>query len=137
GAEVGGDVTTGPATTSDALKDPVKAAYNMNGSPTSGAWGQAALLYAVRGGIGTTFSIGGYNGQTAIDPSTSQFPGYSVWSQTPSVGHSYVDKQISASDMAAIINPLIQSSSNMPILTSITPTSVPAGSSGQTVTVAG
>ncbi|PYX91617.1 MAG: hypothetical protein DMG67_09535, partial [Acidobacteria bacterium] len=56
--------------------------------------------------------------------------------QTPNSGHSYIAKLIAATDMAAIINPLLQGSSNIPILRSISPTSVPAGSS-QTVTLTG
>jgi hypothetical protein len=39
--------------------------------------------------------------------------------------------------MAAIINPLLQSSSNMPILRSISPSSILAGSPGQSVTLNG
>src|SRR5207248_7956160 len=69
GSEVGGDVPTGPSPTSDPNLDPVRAAYGYfdayygRTDLTMYAWGQVALLYAVRGGIGTNFSIGGYNGQ--------------------------------------------------------------------------
>jgi len=49
---------------------------------------------------------------------------------------SYLNKQATAAQLEAILNPLLQSSSNMPILRSISPTSVPAGSS-QTITLTG
>lgn len=137
------DVLTGPSATSDPTQDPVKAAYNLYAtaqgiSPTAvHAFAQVPLLYAVRGGIGTNFTIGGYNGQTTIDDTTDQYRGQNFWSPTPHVGQSYLQKAITAAQMAAIINPLLQSSSNMPILRSISPTSVFAGSSTQAVTVNG
>lgn len=143
GADTAFDVTTGPSPTSDPTVDPVKDAYNLYASAqgltsaTTTAWGQLALLYAVRGGVGTNFTIGGYNGQTTIDDTNDQFRGQNFWSPSPQMGHSYLKKQIAASDMAAILNPLIQSSSNMPILRSLSPTSVFVGSSGQTVTING
>lgn len=143
GADTAFDVTTGPSTTSDPTVDPVKDAYNLYASAqglssaTTTAWGQLALLYAVRGGVGTNFSIGGYNGQTSIDDTNDQFRGQNFWSPSPQMGRSYLKKQISATDMVAILNPLIQSSSNMPILRSLSPTSVFVGSSGQTVTING
>ena len=143
GSEVGNDVITGPSTTSNPTQDPVKAAYNLyqsaqgQSSATTPAWGQIALLFAVRGGIGTNFYIGGYNGKTVVWDSTQSQPGYDFWSQTPSVGHSYVEKAISAAAMAAILNPLLQSSSNMPILRTISPASVLFGSPGQTITLTG
>jgi len=143
GADTTYDVTTGPSATADPSVDPVKDAYNIyassqgSSSATTTAWGQLALLYAVRGGVGTNFTIGGYNGQTTIDDTNDQFRGQNFWSPSPQVGHSYLKKQISATDMAAILNPLIQSSSNMPILRSLSPTSVFVGSSSQTVTING
>src|SRR5437667_1061946 len=137
GVQVGGDVITGPSLSSDATKDPVKRAYDLfNSSDTTPAWGQVALLFAVRGGIGTNFSVPGYNGTTTVNNSASLSPGSNSWMQTPNSGHSYIAKLIAATDMAAIINPLLQGSSNIPILRSISPTSVPAGSS-QTVTLTG
>src|SRR5438309_7341085 len=48
GANVGGDVVTGPSTNSEPNQDPVKDAYNLFfGSQTMPAWGQVALLFAV------------------------------------------------------------------------------------------
>jgi inosine-uridine nucleoside N-ribohydrolase len=143
GADTCFDVVTGPSSTSDPAQDPVKAAYNLYAtaqglsSATTPAWGQLGLLYAVRGGVGTNFTIGGFNGTTTIDATNDQFRGQNFWSPTPQAGRSYLKKQIAASDMAAIINPLLQSSSNMPILRSISPTSVFVGSPGQTVTING
>jgi len=143
GADTCWDVVTGPSATSDPSQDPVKAAYNLYataqglGSATTPAWGQLGLLYAVRGGVGTNFTIGGFNGTTTIDATNDQFRGQNFWSPTPQAGRSYLKKQIAASDMAAIINPLLQSSSNMPILRSVSPTSVFVGSPGQTVTING
>jgi len=143
GADTCYDVVTGPSTTSDPTQDPIKYGYNLFqsaqglSSATTPAWGQLGLLYAVRGGIGTNFMIGGYDGQTTIDATQDQFRGQNFWSPTPHVGHSYLKKQIAASDMAAIINPLIQSSSNMPIMRSISPSSVFVGTPGQTVTING
>jgi inosine-uridine nucleoside N-ribohydrolase len=143
GADTCFDVITGPSASSDPNQDPVKDAYNLYASAqglssaTTPAWGQLGLLYAVRGGVGTNFTIGGYNGQTSIDATNDQFRGQNFWSPTPQVGHSYLKKQIAATDMAAILNPLLQSSSNMPILRSISPTSILVGSAGQTVTLSG
>src|SRR5207244_12483662 len=80
GSNVGGDVITGPSPNSDPNQDPVKDAYNLFfGSQTTPAWGQVALLFAVRGGIGTNFSIGGYNGQTVVYDSTQSSPGQNYW----------------------------------------------------------
>ena len=143
GADTCFDVITGPSTSSDPTQDPIKDAYHLFqsaqglSSATTPAWGQLGLLYAVRGGVGTNFMIGGYNGQTTVDGTQDQFRGQNFWSPTPQVGHSYLKKQIAASDMAAIINPLIQSSSNMPIMRSVSPTSVFVGTPGQTVTING
>jgi hypothetical protein len=142
GSNVGFDVISGPATTSDPAKDPVKDAYDLYAraqglsSSTTPAWGQVALLFAVRG-IGTDFSIGGYNGQTVVENSSQPQPGFDNWSQSPSVGHSWMQKSISAADMAAIVNPLLQGSSNMPILRSISPATVPAGSPAQSLSLTG
>ena len=136
GDQVGGDVPTAPSPNSDPNVDPVKFAYNVFNS-TDYAWTQVALLYAARG-VGTILSVGGYNGQTVVNPSTDpQFPAWDSWSQTPNVGHSYILKQIAPADMSAIVNPLLQSSSNMPILRSISPPSIQAGSSGQAIILAG
>ena len=137
GANVGGDVITGPSPNSDPAQDPVEDAYLLFGSQSNGAWGQAALLYGVRGGIGTNFSIGGYNGDTVVQDSTQSPPGQNYWYPTPNLGRSWLQKAISATDMAAIINPLLQSSSNMPILRSISPTNIAAGTPGQSVTLTG
>jgi len=136
GAQVGQDTVTGPSPTADGSKDPIKRAYDLYGS-SSRAWGQAAILYAVRGGIGSTFYVGGFNGQTIVDGSTGQFPGSNFWSQTPSVGHSWVDKQISADQLGLILNPLLQASSLIPSVGSISPASLGAGSSAQTITLTG
>ena len=137
GANVGGDVTTGPSPNSDPTQDPVEDAYLLFGAQSNGAWGQAALLYGVRGGIGTNFSIGGYNGNTVVQDSTQSPPGQNYWYPTPNLGRSWLQKAISATDMAAIINPLIQSSSNMPILRSVSPRDIAAGTPGQSVTLTG
>src|SRR5436190_682642 len=143
GSEVGGDVPTGPSPTSDPNLDPVRAAYGYfdayygRTDLTMYAWGQVALLYAVRGGIGTNFSIGGYNGQTTVWDSTQSQPGYDVWSQSPSVGHSYLEKSVSAYTMYTILNPMVQGSSSIPILRSISPSTIAAGSPAQTVTLTG
>lgn len=137
------DVRTGPASAADPTQDPVKAAYNLYAtaqgiSPTAAnAFAQVPLLYAVRGGVGTNFSIGGYNGQTTIDDTNDQFRGQNFWSSTPQMGQSYLEKTITATQMAAIINPLLQSDSNMPILRSISPASVLASSAAQSVTLNG
>jgi len=142
GAEVGGDVITGASPTADPNKDPVRAAYGYFASYYGRsdlnmyAWGQVALLYAVRG-MGTNFQIGGYNGQTTVWNSTQSQPGEDFWTQAPSIGHSYLEKQISAAQMSAILNPMVQASSSIPILRSISPTSVPAGSTSQTITLTG
>ena len=136
-------VVTGPSPTSDPTQDPVKAAYNLyqqaqgRSSATSGGWGQVGLLFAVRGGIGTTFSVAGYNGQTVVSDSTQPQPGSNSWSQTPSVGHSYIRKLMSDADASALFNSFIQSSSNMPILRSISPAQLAAGSPGQPITLTG
>jgi hypothetical protein len=135
GDQVCGDVVTAPSASSDPTQDPIKYSYDLYGANTF-SWTQCALLYAARG-IGTSFSVGGYNGQTVIADSTQPQPGSSTWSQTPSVGDSYILKQIAPADMAAIVNPLLQSSSNMPILRSTSPANIVVGSPGQSVTLNG
>src|SRR5713101_3775485 len=136
GAQMSQDVFTGPSSTADPAKDPVKDAWQLfNGSNPVPGFGQVALLFTVRG-LGTNFIASGFNGQTTVGPSTSQCAGCNSWAQTPNVGHSYLNKQATAADLEAILNPLLQSSSNMPILRSISPTSVPAGSP-QTITLTG
>ncbi len=136
GAQMSQDVFTGPSSTADPAKDPVKDAWQLfNGSNPVPGFGQVALLFTVRG-LGTNFIASGFNGQTTVGPSTSQCAGCNSWAQTPNVGHSYLNKQATAADLEAILNPLLQSSSNMAILRSISPTSVPAGSS-QTITLTG
>jgi len=136
GAQMSQDVFTGPSATADPTQDPVKDAWQLfnGGNPVPG-FGQVALLFTVRG-LGTNFIVSGFNGQTTVGNSTSMCSGCNSWSQTPSVGHSYLNKQATAADLETILNPLLQSSSNMPILRSISPTSVPAGSS-QTITLTG
>jgi len=136
GAQMSQDVITGPSSTADATKDPVKDAWQLanGGNPVAG-FGQVALLFAVRG-LGTNFIASGFNGQTTVFPTTSQCAGCNSWSQTPNMQQSYLNKQATAAQLEAILNPLLQSSSNMPILRSISPTSVPAGSS-QTITLTG
>jgi hypothetical protein len=137
------NVLTGISTSANATQDPVAAAYNLYASsqaisPQSvHAFGQVSLLYAVRGGIGTNFSIGGFNGQTTIDATTDQFRGEDFWASTPQVGQSYLNLAITNAQMTAIINPLLQSSTTMPILRSISPSTVPAGSSAQSITLTG
>jgi hypothetical protein len=143
GVEATYDVITGPSTTSNPSTDPVMAAYKLYqqaqglSSPTTAAFAQMPLLYAIRGGLGTNFSIGGYNGQTTIDDTTDQYRGENFWAATPHMNQSYLEKAISAAQMAAIINPLLQSSSNMPIVRTISPTSILAGSPAQNVTLNG
>lgn len=135
GDQVCGDTVTAPSTSSDPTQDPIKDAYDLYGGTTY-SWTQCALLYAARG-IGTSFSVGGYNGQTIVADSSQPQPGLSTWSQTPSVGHSYILKQITPANMAAIVNPLLQSSSNMPILRNISPANITVGSPAQVVTLNG
>ncbi len=136
GAQMSQDVFTGPSSTADPVKDPVKDAWQLfNGSNPVPGFGQVALLFTVRG-LGANFIASGFNGQTTVAPSTSQCAGCNSWTQMPNVGHSYLNKQATAADLEAILNPLLQSSSNMPILKSISPASVPAGSS-QTITLTG
>lgn len=114
GNEVGGDVITGPAASADPSQNPVKFAYhqycqNQSCSDTDPAWTQVALLYAVRG-LQTNFSVGGANGSTVVWNSQQAVPGRNIWSQTPNRLDSYIEKSISASQMANILNPMVQSS---------------------------
>ena len=114
GNEVGGDVITGPAASADPTKDPVKFAYDLfcnNGASCPDAvpaWTQVAILYAVTGGIGTNFSIGGLNGSTVVENSSGAVPGSNTWSQTPDDQQSYIEKSISAAQMESILNPYVQ-----------------------------
>jgi inosine-uridine nucleoside N-ribohydrolase len=114
GTEVGADVITGPAANADPNTNPIKLAYNLycgdgawcpNAVP---AWTQVALLYAIRGGVGTMFSMPGENGHTVVWNSSQATPGRNIWSPTPTTGHSYIEKIIPAANMQNIINPLIQ-----------------------------
>jgi hypothetical protein len=137
GVESSLDVNTGPDFSSATTTDPVKAAYiQFNGGNPVPGFGQLPLLFAVRG-LGTNFTVPGLNGQTTIEGFSEPTPGQDNWFSTPNVGHSYLAKQATAAQFQAILNPLLQSSSNMPILGSISPSSVQAGGSGQTITLTG
>jgi hypothetical protein len=137
GVEVSLDVNTGPDFSSSTTTDPIKAAYvQFNGGNPVPGFGQLPLLFAVRG-LGTNFTVPGFNGQTTIETFSQQTPGQDNWFSTPQVGHSYLAKQATAAQIAAILNPLLQGSSTMPILKSISPSSVAAGSSAQTITLTG
>jgi hypothetical protein len=136
GVEVSQDVFTGPDFTSATTTDPIKAAYvQFNGGNPVPGFGQVPLLFAVRG-LGANFTVPGFNGQTTIENFSQPTPGQNNWFQTPQVGHSYIAKQATAAQLEAILNPLLQSSSNMPILRTISPSSVTAGSA-QTITLTG
>jgi hypothetical protein len=136
GVEVSMDVNTGPDFSSATTTDPIKASYiQANGGNQVPGFGQVPLLFAVRG-LGANFTVPGFNGQTTIENFSQPTPGQNNWFSTPQVGHSYLAKQATAAQLAAILNPLLQSSSNMPILKTISPSSVPAGS-GQTITLTG
>ena len=108
------DVITGPAANADPNVNPVKLAYNLycsNGlycANTTPAWTQTALLYTMRGGIGTYFGIGGQEGSTVVWDSTTSIPGRSIWSQLPDRHHGYLVKFTDPSILAGIINPLVQ-----------------------------
>jgi hypothetical protein len=115
GSEVGADAITGPAAGADPNTNPIKLGYNLfcgNGQwcPNAvPAWTQVAILYAVRGGIGSTFSMPGSGGHTVVWDSTQSLPGRNIWSQTPNTRHSYIEKAITPASMQNILNPLIQS----------------------------
>jgi len=114
GTEVGWDVVTGPASTPDQANSPVKRAYDLychNGRycpATTPAWTQIAILYAVRGGVGTLFSIGGVNGSTTVWNGKQPKPGYNVWVQNPNRHHVYLEKAVPASTLASTLNGLLQ-----------------------------
>jgi len=137
GVEESQDVFTGPSSTSDPTKDPVAAAWQLfNGGSTVPGFGQLPLLFAVRG-MSTNFTATGLNGQTLVNSFAQSPPGSNNWTQTPNRRESYLTKAATAATLAAILNPLLQSSSNMPILRSISPASLQAGSSAQTITLTG
>jgi hypothetical protein len=137
GVEVSQGVATGPDFSSSTTTDPIKASYiQFNGGNAVPGFGQMPLLFAVRG-LGSNFTVAGFNGQTTIENSSQQTPGQNNWFQTPQVGDSYLAAQASNAQLEAILNPLLQSSSNMPILRSISPSSLSAGSSGQTIALTG
>jgi hypothetical protein len=108
------NVITGPAANTDPALNPVKLAYDLycwSGlycDASTPAWTQMALLHAVRGEVGASFSVGGQNGSTEVWDSTHPIPGRSIWSQTPNRQHAYLLKSISGAEMSAIINPLVQ-----------------------------
>jgi hypothetical protein len=114
GTEVGWDVVTGPQSIADPAKNPVKRAYDLfcqNGQycpAVTPAWTQIAILYAVRGGLGTTFSTGGANGSTVVWDRKQSVPGRNVWTPTPNRHHSYLEKTVSASALAHTLNQLLQ-----------------------------
>src|SRR5262249_19600160 len=99
-------------------------------------FGQLPLLFAVRG-LGSNFTVPGFNGQTTVENSSQPTPGQNNWFSTPQVGDSYLAKQATAAQLEAILNPLLQGSSTMPILRSISPTSIQAGGAAQTITLTG
>jgi len=114
GYDEGWNVITGPASTTSPTTNPVALAYNLqcqNGTYCANnapAWTQIALLYAIRGGFGTNFMAGGLDGSTVVWDSSTATPGRSIWSQTPNRQHSYLQRAILATDMAVILNPLVQ-----------------------------
>jgi hypothetical protein len=114
GYEAGWDVVTGPGVTADPAKNPVKRAYDLycqNGrycAATTPAWTQIAILYAVRGGVGTTFSVGGSNGSTVVWNSKQTTPGRNMWTNNPDRHHSYLEKAVPASTLAGTLNQLLQ-----------------------------
>jgi hypothetical protein len=137
GVQMSQDVIAGPSLTSDPTKDPVKRAYDLyNSSDRIPGFGQVSLLFGVRG-QGTNFVASGFNGQTIVQNTLNPPAGQNNWFQTPNVGHSWLSKAGTAADLEAIINPLVQSSSNLPIVRSISPASVAAGSSGPVITLTG
>lgn len=137
GVQVSQDVITGPSLNGDNTKDPVKRAYDIfNGSDRIPGFGQVALLYAVRG-LGANFVASGVNGHTLIEGFSEPQPGQDNWFQTPNTGHAYLNKAGTAADLEAIINPLVASSTNLPMIRSISPSSLPAGSSAQAITLNG
>jgi hypothetical protein len=137
GVEVSENVFTGPSSTANLSTDPIAAAYHIfnGGNPVPG-FGQVPLLFAVRG-LGSNFTAPGFNGQTTVENFSQPTPGQDNWFSTPQAGDSYLALQASVTQIEGILDPLLQSSSNMPILRSISPTSMPAGSSGQTITLTG
>jgi hypothetical protein len=114
GTEVGWNVTTGPGANGDASKNPVKRAYDLycqNGrycAAITPAWTQIAILFAVRGGTGSIFSVGGANGSTAVWDSKQPLPGRNVWTQTPNRHHSYMEKTVSAETLSKTLEQLLQ-----------------------------
>ena len=114
GYDEGWNVITGPATTTDPATNPIALIYNLqcqNGTYCANnapAWTQMALLYGVRGGFGSNFVAGGLDGSTVVWDSTTATPGRSIWSQTPNRQQAYLQRGISPTDMAAILNPLVQ-----------------------------
>ena len=136
GYDEGWNVMTGPASTTNPATNPIALAYYLqcqNGTycaNNSPAWTQIALLYAVRGGLNTNFTVGGLDGSTVVWDSTTAVPGRSIWSQTPDRQQSYLQKAMSATAMAAILNPLVQwIPSTAPALSglTLTPNSVTGG----------
>jgi hypothetical protein len=107
-------IMTGPAANADDNTNPVKLAYDLYCSyglycdAVTPAWGQAALLYAIRGGVGTNFSIGGQNGSTVVWGSNTSIPGRSIWSQSPNTHQGYLLRAVDSSVLAGILNPLLQ-----------------------------
>jgi hypothetical protein len=114
GTEAGWDVVTGPSPGADPSKNPVKRAYDLycqGGkycAAATPAWTQLAILYAVRGGVGTLFSIGGKDGSAVVWNSKQSTPGRNVWIQRPNRHHAYMEKATSASILSATLNPLLQ-----------------------------
>ena len=114
GTEVGWDVVTGPVSTADPARDPVKRAYDLhcrNGQYCPGktpAWTQIAILYAVRGGVGNTFSMPGKNGLTVVWDSKQSTPGRNLWKANPQRNHSYLEKAVPASTLANTLTQLLR-----------------------------
>jgi len=101
------DVITGPAASEDPDTNPVKYAYDVycasagcNPPDTTPGWTQNALMLAIRGGVGTTFSVGGQNGSTVVWDSSTSIPGRVIWSQSPNRQHAYVLKAIDGATMS-------------------------------------
>jgi len=131
------NVITGPSLTSEPAKDPVKRAYDLfSSTDRTPAFGQLPLLFAARG-LGTNFAISGFDGMTIVSDFTQPIPGQDNWFPTPTAGQSFLSKAGTASNLEIIINSLVQSSSNLPIVRSISPGSFTVGIAPPLITVKG
>jgi hypothetical protein len=102
GFSIGDSVTSGPPAGASGATDPIKRAYDLQGSPTRPSWDPLAVLYACDG-AGSNFSMGGSDGTNTI---SLVGPGNNAWTSTAG-NDSYVSTVASDAALGAEIDAIL------------------------------